>query len=235
MFILTLEWFGLPDERKRHGIQLEYGFKGKTNDELRQAWMARGRAVHGRGRDRRPGAPRRRGDRWVIDCPFPARFDEEAKRWLLDEGPISWDDVMARWKGARPDERGVRRHAAARLPQRRSVARARLTREDGRGAAVDGAARRRGPGDPDLRGRHGADRLARLPAEDARAVDLELTFTAMGCPAMDFIQDDIRERLLQEPDVDDGAHRGRVGPGLDAQPHPRGRARDACGELGIVA
>jgi metal-sulfur cluster biosynthetic enzyme len=35
------------------------------------------------------------------------------------------------------------------------------------------------------------------------AVDVELTFTAMGCPAMDFIQDDIRERLLQEPDVDE--------------------------------
>src|SRR6195256_1729128 len=33
MFILTLEWFGLPDELKQHGIQLEYGFKGKTNDE----------------------------------------------------------------------------------------------------------------------------------------------------------------------------------------------------------
>ncbi|MCW3066565.1 MAG: metal-sulfur cluster assembly factor [Solirubrobacterales bacterium] len=38
---------------------------------------------------------------------------------------------------------------------------------------------------------------------DDRAVDVELTFTAMGCPAMDFIQDDIRERLLQEPDVDE--------------------------------
>jgi metal-sulfur cluster biosynthetic enzyme len=25
----------------------------------------------------------------------------------------------------------------------------------------------------------------------------------MGCPAMDFIQDDIRERLLQEPEVDE--------------------------------
>jgi metal-sulfur cluster biosynthetic enzyme len=37
---------------------------------------------------------------------------------------------------------------------------------------------------------------------DERAVDIELTFTAMGCPAMDFIQDDIRERLLAEPDVD---------------------------------
>ena len=39
--------------------------------------------------------------------------------------------------------------------------------------------------------------------EDERAVDLELTFTAMGCPATDFIEDDIRERLLQEPDVDE--------------------------------
>jgi metal-sulfur cluster biosynthetic enzyme len=34
-------------------------------------------------------------------------------------------------------------------------------------------------------------------------VDLKLTFTAMGCPAMEFIQDDIRERLLQEPEVDE--------------------------------
>ena len=32
-------------------------------------------------------------------------------------------------------------------------------------------------------------------------VDLKLTFTAMGCPAMDFIMDDIRTRLLQEPGV----------------------------------
>jgi metal-sulfur cluster biosynthetic enzyme len=37
----------------------------------------------------------------------------------------------------------------------------------------------------------------------SNAVELKLTFTAMGCPAMDFIQDDIRDRLLQEPDVDE--------------------------------
>lgn len=43
--------------------------------------------------------------------------------------------------------------------------------------------------------------LAYDPAQ--RAVDLELTFTAMGCPAMEFIQDDIRERLLREPEVDE--------------------------------
>jgi metal-sulfur cluster biosynthetic enzyme len=36
-----------------------------------------------------------------------------------------------------------------------------------------------------------------------RAVDLELTFTSMGCPAMEFIEDDIRARLLAEPDVDE--------------------------------
>jgi len=39
--------------------------------------------------------------------------------------------------------------------------------------------------------------------ENDRAVEIELTFTAMGCPAMEFIQDDIRERLLREPDVDE--------------------------------
>ena len=39
--------------------------------------------------------------------------------------------------------------------------------------------------------------------ERERAVDLELTFTAMGCPAMDFIEDDIRDRLMAEADVDE--------------------------------
>lgn len=35
------------------------------------------------------------------------------------------------------------------------------------------------------------------------AVEVDLTFTAMGCPAMGFILDDVCERLLQEPDVDE--------------------------------
>ncbi len=39
--------------------------------------------------------------------------------------------------------------------------------------------------------------------ESRRAAEIELTFTAMGCPATEFIEDDIRERLLLEPDVDD--------------------------------
>jgi metal-sulfur cluster biosynthetic enzyme len=39
-------------------------------------------------------------------------------------------------------------------------------------------------------------------AYDSGVVDLKLTFTAMGCPAMEFIQDDIREALLADLDVD---------------------------------
>ena len=80
MFILTLEWFGLPDERKRHGIQLEYGFKGKTQRPAPAGLDGGGRAVHGRGRARRAGAPRRRalGDR----LPVPARVRlREGSEW----------------------------------------------------------------------------------------------------------------------------------------------------------
>jgi metal-sulfur cluster biosynthetic enzyme len=67
-----------------------------------------------------------------------------------------------------------------------------------------------------------------------RAVDVELTFTAMGCPATDFIEDDVRERLLREPDVDDVRievvwdplwTRGRI----------REEARARMRSLGIVA
>ena len=37
-------------------------------------------------------------------------------------------------------------------------------------------------------------------------VDVDLTFTAMGCPASDFILEDVRERLLLE----DGVHDVRI-------------------------
>jgi metal-sulfur cluster biosynthetic enzyme len=39
--------------------------------------------------------------------------------------------------------------------------------------------------------------------EQNGTVEVDLTFTAMGCPASDFILDDVRERLLREPGVDD--------------------------------
>jgi metal-sulfur cluster biosynthetic enzyme len=36
---------------------------------------------------------------------------------------------------------------------------------------------------------------------EGTTVTVDLTFTAMGCPASDFIVQDVRERLLREPDV----------------------------------
>jgi len=39
--------------------------------------------------------------------------------------------------------------------------------------------------------------------EAAGVVDVKITFTAMGCPAMDMILDDVRARLLQEPEVEE--------------------------------
>ena len=37
---------------------------------------------------------------------------------------------------------------------------------------------------------------------ESRTADIQITYTAMGCPAMDFIEDDVREALLADPDVD---------------------------------
>ncbi len=36
----------------------------------------------------------------------------------------------------------------------------------------------------------------------AETVSLKLTFTAMGCPAMEMILDDVRARLLREPGIE---------------------------------
>jgi ring-1,2-phenylacetyl-CoA epoxidase subunit PaaA len=102
MFILALEWFGLPDAQKKHGIQLEYGFKGMTNDELRQAWMAEVVPFMAEVGLQVPAHREEQSGTYVIDCPFPAAFDEERKQWRLDEGSITWDQVQARWRRRGP-------------------------------------------------------------------------------------------------------------------------------------
>jgi metal-sulfur cluster biosynthetic enzyme len=38
---------------------------------------------------------------------------------------------------------------------------------------------------------------------EGTCVTVDLTFTAMGCPASDLILEDVRERLLAEPGVDE--------------------------------
>src|SRR2546426_2478916 len=103
MFPLTVEWFGLPDSMKMHSTQLEYGLKGKTNDQLRQWWMSlvvpymEGIGIRVPAHREGPAGQ----ETWVLDYPFPCTFDAEAKRWDFDD-PCSWDDVLRRWRDRGP-------------------------------------------------------------------------------------------------------------------------------------
>jgi ring-1,2-phenylacetyl-CoA epoxidase subunit PaaA len=102
MFVLTLEWFGLPDDLKRHGEQVGYQLKGMTNDQLRQTWMAATVPLCERLGFHVPAHLDRAGGQYVIDAPFPMAFDEEHKRWDVGRGAITWDEVLARWRRRGP-------------------------------------------------------------------------------------------------------------------------------------
>ncbi len=102
MFMLTVEWFGLPDSLKKHSEQLDYGFKGHSNDELRQIWMSTAVPLCEELQLKVPAHYDQEQQKYVIDCPFPAHFDAKAKRWLFEDGPCTWDDVMRRWKARGP-------------------------------------------------------------------------------------------------------------------------------------
>jgi ring-1,2-phenylacetyl-CoA epoxidase subunit PaaA len=102
MFLLTVEWFGLPDKLKKHSEQLDYGFKGHSNDELRQIWMSTAVPFCNELQLKVPAHFDEAQQKYVIDCPFPAHFDADARHWLLEDGACSWDDVMKRWKARGP-------------------------------------------------------------------------------------------------------------------------------------
>ena len=68
---------------------------------------------------------------------------------------------------------------------------------------------------------------------DTRTADLMITYTAMGCPAMDFIQDDIREALLGDPDID-SVDIEVVWDPVWTKDRIRADARDTMRRLGLV-
>jgi ring-1,2-phenylacetyl-CoA epoxidase subunit PaaA len=102
MFLMTLEWFGLPDDLKRHREQIDFGLKGKTNDELRQIWMSTAVPFCESIGINVPAHLDMQTEKYVIDTPFPQQFDEREKRWLTEEGEISWDTVLERWRARGP-------------------------------------------------------------------------------------------------------------------------------------
>ncbi|WP_370324226.1 Phenylacetic acid catabolic protein [Euzebya sp.] len=109
MFILTLEWFGLPDELKRHTGQNTFKLKGQTNDELRQTWMSATVPFCESHDIEVPAHLDSETGTYVIDCAFPMAFDAEAKEWDHAGGQISWDQVMERWRNRGPaNQRFVR-------------------------------------------------------------------------------------------------------------------------------
>lgn len=101
MFPMTVEWFGLPDELKRHSGQLLYRLKGKTNDELRQTWMSATVPLCESIGITVPAHFDAEQEQYVLEYPFPCAYDPEAKRWLFDE-PVTWEDVFERWKQRGP-------------------------------------------------------------------------------------------------------------------------------------
>src|SRR6478735_6917754 len=125
MFLLTVEWFGLPDNLKKHSEQLDYGFKGHSNDELRQIWMSTAVPLCNELQINVPAHYDEEQKKYIIDCAFPAHFDAEAKHWLLEVGPCTWDDVMKRWK-----RRGPKNAEFVELVQRGNKGLARLLGEE---------------------------------------------------------------------------------------------------------
>ncbi|HUG39683.1 MAG TPA: Phenylacetic acid catabolic protein [Longimicrobiales bacterium] len=102
MFPMTIEWFGLPDELKRHSDQLDYRLKGMTNDELRQTWMASTVPLCASiGIDIPAHHDEEKGS-YELDYPFPCQYDPGSKRWDFEGGEITWDQVFERWKGRGP-------------------------------------------------------------------------------------------------------------------------------------
>jgi ring-1,2-phenylacetyl-CoA epoxidase subunit PaaA len=101
MFPLTVEWFGLPDAMKRHSAQLDYRLKGLTNDQLRQQWMSTAVPLCEKHGIRVPAHKDEESGEYVVEFTFPCQFDAGERHWYF-EHPISWDDVLERWKARGP-------------------------------------------------------------------------------------------------------------------------------------
>lgn len=102
MFPLTVEWFGLPDDLKKHSEQLDYGFKGSSNDTLRQVWLSTAVPLCEELGLRVPAHHDAQQKKYVLDFPFPSEFNAVERRWLFEQGPVSWADVLKRWKARGP-------------------------------------------------------------------------------------------------------------------------------------
>ncbi|WP_049917117.1 Phenylacetic acid catabolic protein [Halogeometricum pallidum] len=101
MFPIALEWFGLPDDKKKHDDQLAYRIKGLSNDELRQKWMDSAVPVCNQMDIDVPAHYDEEADEYVVEYEMPAHFEPETKTWHFEEN-TTWDDVIDRWRSRGP-------------------------------------------------------------------------------------------------------------------------------------
>ena len=101
MFLMALEFFGVADELKSRSAQLEYRLKGRTNDQLRQKWLSTAVPFCESIGVKVPAHYDEQSGKYVLDVPFPCKFDPERKKWLTDQ-PDTWDNVIKRFKARGP-------------------------------------------------------------------------------------------------------------------------------------
>lgn len=104
MFLMALEFFGVEDNLKSRSQQLEYKLKGRTNDELRQKWLSTAVPFCESIGVKVPAHYDEKLERFVIDVPFPCKFDIENKKWLFDQ-PDTWENVIQRFKKRGPQNK----------------------------------------------------------------------------------------------------------------------------------
>jgi ring-1,2-phenylacetyl-CoA epoxidase subunit PaaA len=104
MFLMALEFFGVSDELKSRSAQLDYRLKGRTNDQLRQKWLSTAVPFCESIGIKVPAHLDEESGGYVIDVPFPCKFDAKNKKWHYDQ-PDTWENVIARFKERGPQNR----------------------------------------------------------------------------------------------------------------------------------
>lgn len=102
MFLMSLEFFGVADNLKSRSAQLDYKLKGKTNDELRQKFMSTAVPFCESIGVKVPAHYDEQQGKYIINVPFPCKFDVENKKWLHDQ-PDTWDGAIQRFKQRGPN------------------------------------------------------------------------------------------------------------------------------------
>lgn len=104
MFLMALEFFGVADNLKSRSAQLDYRLKGRSNDELRQKWLSTAVPFCESIGVKVPAHYDEEQGKYVLDVPFPCKFDPDKKKWLTDQ-PDTWEGAIERFKQRGPQNK----------------------------------------------------------------------------------------------------------------------------------